>query len=150
VQPVIRSNISKQLLQHDTGVFACKVIGRLSNVHRHVSGLFPEAKQVARQPKGNTKVVETFRTTFRQSLKERRHLVDIPDSDGVGLQRSVLVTLALFHPKPESIHLIHPASLCKRLQCSLSVTHSRIVWMRCDSHHTSARQCRKVIVLELL
>jgi hypothetical protein len=86
MQPVIRCNISEQLLQHDTCVFAGEVVGSLSNVHRDVSGLFPKAEQ--------------FRTTFRQSLKERRHLIDVPDSDGVGLQCSVLVELVQLNPNP--------------------------------------------------
>ena len=66
------------------------LLSGLSKVERHVTSSFPESEELRGETVRDSQVVERFRTTFRETLKEGRHSLRVSDTDGFGEEIGVL------------------------------------------------------------
>ena len=70
-----------QSSNHNARVFTGQIVRSLSHVERDKSGPLPELEEEWSHSVRNSEVIEVFRSTFGKSLKKRRHLRSVSDSD---------------------------------------------------------------------
>mmetsp|Transcript_5564 Transcript_5564/g.9536 ORF Transcript_5564/g.9536 Transcript_5564/m.9536 type:complete len:420 (-) Transcript_5564:1416-2675(-) len=167
-QAILKCELSHGLIvqvyrpDHEAGVLARELIGRLPQVHRHEHALPPELEQLLGQPEGSAHVVDLGRLPLRQLLQDREDIL-------LGLKlltlqaRILLVVLGLGSGLPHPLVLFGLVELdvVEVAQLVLVVVDDQLHRLRAipsalgrgvrgDTDHPDAREAGEVLILVLL
>ena len=149
-----------QGVEHDSGVFASKVVCSLSKVDGDEAGALPKLVQRLGETVRDTNVIKSGWLTLGKTSEERRHGLDVTDLDVVGKQ-SALLELGVGHTNHllifshgnvvlREIDVFTLVELSQKLHGARTVAHVAVVWVRGDANNSCSTQASKVVVLELL
>ncbi|CRK36922.1 hypothetical protein BN1708_007250 [Verticillium longisporum] len=144
--------------QHDAGVLASQVVGRLSQVHGREGRPLPELVQLLGEAVADANVVEQLGLLFGELGEQGRHLVDVANLNVVLEEVRVLELLVrdasdgVLH---DNVLLVQARELalvevCEELQRLGTVAHAHVLGVRGNAHNAGSGQRGKVLILELL